>query len=175
MLSGRIFLLLKQIILPFLSFSKLHFSQVSQKKIAFYYIRNIPAALEGLYFSGLIICFILFPLYSLIWFLEFWDSIYYTSNTFYYFLYFREIAFASLHIYYLKVFVLTTYLQCYIFIVFYLPQILRRTILLRFNNMFFHITFVSDTWEERYYFALTLCFFLFHLSQISEKNYVTSP
>ena len=72
-------------ILPFIAFSKLHCSQVSQTKIVFYYIRNILAALKGLCFFGLIICFILFSFYSLVWFLEFWNSIYRLSNTLYLF------------------------------------------------------------------------------------------
>ena len=58
----------------------LHFSQVFRKKVTFYYIRNNPAALEGLYFFGLIICFISLPFYSFVWFLEFWESIYYFAR-----------------------------------------------------------------------------------------------
>ena len=106
LLSSRIFLHLKQNILPFISFSELHFSQVPQKKIPFYYIRNIPAALEDLHL-GVLGRHLLIRL----------------SNAFYHFLYFREITFASLHIYYLRVFVLITYLQCYIFIIFHLFEI----------------------------------------------------
>ena len=114
------------------SFFQIALSSGVSIKIAFYYIRNILAALEGLYFFGVIICFISFSFYSLVWFLEFWNSIYRLSNTLYLFLYFHETAFTSLHICYLRVFVLITYLQRYIFII-------------------------------------------FHLSQISEKNHITSP
>ena len=64
---------------------------------------------------------------------------------FFHFLCFREIAFSSLHIYFLRLFVLITYLQCTIF---NCLRYLRRTIFLRLNKMFFHIAFVSDTWEQ---------------------------
>ena len=53
LLSVKTFLLLKQNILPVISFSESHFSRVFRKKITFYYIQNIPAALEGLYFFRL--------------------------------------------------------------------------------------------------------------------------
>ena len=53
LLSVKTFLLLKQNILPVISFSESHFSRVFRKKITFYYIRNILAALEGLYFFHL--------------------------------------------------------------------------------------------------------------------------
>ena len=174
LLSGRIFLLLKRNILPVISFSESHFSRVYRKKKTFYYIRNIPAALEGLYFFGLIICFISFPFYSLVSFLEFWESILLLCrrNMFYHFFCFRVIAFASLHIYYLTVFVLIMYLQCNIFICL---RYRWRTIFLRLISMFFRIAFVSDTWEEPFYFVLRLCFSVFYLSQISEKIHITSP
>ena len=61
-------------------FSESHFSQVSRKKITFHYIRNFPITLEGLYFFGFVVCFISFPFYSLVWFLEFWESIYYFAR-----------------------------------------------------------------------------------------------
>ena len=144
------------------------------KKITFYCIGNNPAALEGLYFFGLIICFISFPFYSLVSFLEFWESILLLCrrNMFYHFFCFRVIAFASLHIYYLTVFVLIMYLQCNIFICL---RYRWRTIFLRLISMFFRIAFVSDTWEEPFYFVLRLCFSVFYLSQISEKIHITSP
>ena len=85
-------------------------------------------------------------------------------NMFYHFLCFREIAFASLHIYYLRVFVLITHLQCNIFICLRYQW---RTIFLHLHDMFFRIAFVSDTWEEPYCFVLRLCFSVFYLSQIS--------
>ena len=50
LLSGKIFLLLKQNILPFISFSEWHFSQVFWKIITFYNIQNIPAAWRVLFF-----------------------------------------------------------------------------------------------------------------------------
>ena len=93
-------------------------------------------------------------------------------NMFYHFLCFREIAFRSLHIYFLRVFVLITYLQCNIFICL---KYLRRTMFLCLNNVFFRILFVTDIWKEPYYFALITCFSVFHLSQISEKNHINSP
>ena len=118
------------------------------------------------------------------------------SNISYLFLYFRKIAFTSLHIYYLRVFGLITYLQCYILIIFYL-DIWRRTIVLHLNSMFFqicscvrylvrtilfclniiflHISFVSNILEEPYYFALIICFSKFHLFQKLEKNVITLP
>ena len=150
------------------------FLRCSEKKITFNYIRNLPAALEGLYFFGLIICFISFPFYSLVSFLEFWESILLLCrrNMFYHFFCFRVIAFASLHIYYLTVFVLIMYLQCNIFICL---RYRWRTIFLRLISMFFRIAFVSDTWEEPFYFVLRLCFSVFYLSQISEKIHITSP
>ena len=92
-------------------------------------------------------------------------------NMFYHFLCF-EIVFASLHIYYLRMFVLITYLQCNIFICLTYQW---RTIFLRLNNMFFRFAFVLDTWEEPSYFVLRLCFSVFYLSQISEKIHITSP
>ena len=93
-------------------------------------------------------------------------------NMFYHLLCFREIAFASLYIYYLWVFVLIRYLQCNIFICLRYHW---RTIFLYLNNMFFRVAFVSDTWEEPYYFVLRLCFSVFYLSQISEKIHINSP
>ena len=41
--------------------------------------------------------------------------------------------------------------------------------LLRFNNEFFCILFVSNTWRDPYYFTLKICLSIFHWSQISEK------
>ena len=173
LLSRRIFLFLKQNILPFISFYESHFTKVFQKKITFYYIRNIPAALEGLYFFGLIICFISFPFYSLVWFLSSGKAFITAPEKHVLpFFMFSWNCIPSLHIYFLRVFVLITYLQCNIFICL---RYLRRTIFLRHNNIFFRILFVRDIWKEPYYFALIICFSVFHLSQISEKNHTTSP
>ena len=49
-----------------------------------------------------------------------------------------------------------------------------RTTLLYLNNMFFHISFVSDIWEP-HYFILTTCFSIFDLSQIPGKNHIILP
>ena len=125
-------------------------------------------------FFGLIICFISFPFYSLVWFLEFWESIYYFA---------RETCFTIFYVFvklrlldYIftiwECFVLITYLQCNIFICL---RYLWRTIFLRLNNMFFRIAFVSDIWEHSYHFALIICFSILHLYQISRKNHITSP
>ena len=75
-----------------------------------------------------------------------------------------EIAFASLHIYYLRVFVLITYLQCNIFICLRYQW---RTIFLHLSNMFSRIAFVSDTQEESYYFLLKIMFFRINHSRDS--------
>ena len=106
LLSGRIFLPLKQNILPVISFSESHFSRVFRKKITFYYIRNIPAALEGLYFFRLDNMFYLvsFLLTCMIFRVLGKHLLLRQRNMFYHFLCFREIAFARLHIYYLRVF-----------------------------------------------------------------------
>ena len=78
----------------------------SEKKITFYYIRNIPAALEGLYFFQLdnmfyLVCFLLtFMTFRVLG----KHLLLRQRNMFYHFLCFREIAFARLHIYYLRVF-----------------------------------------------------------------------
>ena len=108
LLSGRIFLLLKQNISPVVSFSELHFSQMSRKKIPFYYIWNISVLV-------LLSC-VLFRILGKHFLLR-------LSTIFYHFLYFRESAFVSVHNYYLSEFVLITYLQFYIFIIFHLSQI----------------------------------------------------
>ena len=84
------------------------------------------------------------------------------------FSYFRKLAFTSLHIYYLRAFHLIMYLQCYIFIIFHLSRISEGgpyffTLIVCFSKF----AFVSDTWEEPYYFALKLWFYIFHFSQIS--------
>ena len=68
--------------------SKLHFAQMFQKKIAFTIFGLSWPLWRVFIFYGVIICFILFPFYSLVWFLEFWNDIYCLSNTFYHFLYF---------------------------------------------------------------------------------------
>ena len=160
--------------LPVIYFSESHFSQVFRKKITFYYIRNIPAALEGLNFFGLIICFISFPFYSLVWFLEFWESIYYFARETCFTIFYVFVKLRSLDYIFTiwECFVLITYLQCNIFICL---RYLWRTIFLRLNNMFFRIAFVSDTWEEPYYFTLIRFFSVFYLSQIPGKNHVTLP
>ena len=90
------------------------------------------------------------------------------SNIFYLFLYFRKTAFTSLHIYYLRVFNLITYFHCYIFIIFHLSWISEGgpylfTLIVCFSKF----AFESDIWEEPDYYALILCFYMFHLSQIS--------
>ena len=113
LLSGRIFLLLKQNISPVVSFSELHFSQISRKKIHYFTIFGISR-------SFLLSCMFFRVLGKRM------------SIIFYHFLYFRESALVSVHYNYLSEFVLITNLQLYIFII-------------------------------------------FHLSQISEKNYITSP
>ena len=145
----------------------------SEKKKTFYYIRNIPAALEGLYFFRLDNMFYLvsFLLTCMIFRVLGKHLLLRQRNMFYHFLCF-EIVFASLHIYYLRMFVLITYLQCNIFICLTYQW---RTIFLRLNNMFFRFAFVLDTWEEPSYFVLRLCFSVFYLSQISETIHITSP
>ena len=166
-----------------------------RKNLTFYYIRNIPAALEGLYFFGLTICFISLPFYSLVWFLEFWESIYYFARETCFTIFYVFVKLRSLDYIFTiwECFVLITYLQCNIFICL---RYLWRTIFLRLNNMFFRIAFVSDTWEEPYYFtlrlffrilfvsdiwedsyhfALIICFSILHLSQVPRKNHITSP
>ena len=95
LLSGRIFLLLKQNISPVASFSELHFSQMSQKKIPFYYIWNTPVLLILLHVFRVLGKHFLLRL----------------STIFYHILYSRESAFVSVHNYYLSEFVLITYLQ----------------------------------------------------------------
>ena len=106
LLSGRIFLLLKQNILPVISFSESHFSRVFWKKKTLYYIRNIPAALEALYFFQLDNMFYLvsFLLTCMTFKVLGKYLLLHQRNMFYHFLCFREIAFARLHIYYLRVF-----------------------------------------------------------------------
>ena len=46
---------------------------------------------------------------------------------------------------------------------------LGRTILFYLNIMFFHISFISDIWEEPYYFPLIISFSIFDLFQIPGK------
>ena len=80
LLFGIIFLLLKRNILLVKSFSESHFSPVYRKKKPFT-IFGISRLLWRVFvFFGLIICFISFPFYSLVWFLEFWESIYYFAR-----------------------------------------------------------------------------------------------
>ena len=78
----------------------------SEKKITFYYIQNIPAALEGLYFFQLDNMFYLvsFLLTCMTFRVLGKHLLLRQRNMFYHFLCFREIAFARLHIYYLRVF-----------------------------------------------------------------------
>ena len=70
---------------------------------------------------------------------------------------------------------LITFTVHYVFLYFICLRYLRRTILLHLINMFFRLRFVSDTWEEPYYFDLIIYFSVLHLSQKSEKNHVTLP
>ena len=145
MLSGGIFLLFKQNILPFISFSKLHFSQASQKKIAFYYFRNIPV------FNFWAWLFALYRFLSILLY-DFWSSetafiawaIHFTD--FYIFVKLRWL-----------VYIFTIwechYLQCYIFIIFHLSQIS----------------------EKDYNASLKNFFSIFYLSQIPGKNDIILP
>ena len=174
LLSGRIFLLLKQNILPVISFSESHFSRVFRKKKPFT-IFGISRLLWRVFiFFGLIICFISFPFYSLVWFLEFWESIYYFARETCFTIFYVFVKLRSLDYIFTiwECFVLITYLQCNIFICL---RYLWRTIFLRLNNMFFRIAFVSDIWEHSYHLALIICFSILHLYQISRKNHITSP
>ena len=125
-------------------------------------------------FFSLIICFISFPFYSLVWLLEFWESIYYFARETCFTIFYVFVKLRSLDYIFTiwECFVLITYLQCNIFICL---RYLWRTIFLPLNNMFFRIAFVSDTWEEPYYFTLIRFFSVFYLSQIPGKNHVTSP
>ena len=149
------------------------FLRCCEKKMIFYYIRNIPAALEGLYYFRLENMFYLvsFLLTCIIFRVLEKHLLLRQRKMFYHFLCFREIALARLHIYYLRVFVLITYLQC----IFICLRCQWRTIFLRLNNMFFRIAFVSDIWEHSYHFALIICFSILHLYQVSRKNHITSP
>ena len=152
----------------------LHFSQVFRKKKPFT-IFGISRLLWRVFiFFGLIICFISFPFYSLVWFLEFWESIYYFARETCFTIFYVFVKLRSLDYIFTiwECFVLITYLQCNIFICL---RYLWRTIFLRLNNMFFRIAFVSDTWEEPYYFTLIRFFSVFYLSQIPGKNHVTLP
>ena len=81
------------------------FSGVPKKK-TFYYIRNIPAALEALYFFQLDNMFYLvsFLLTCMTFKVLGKHLLLHQRNMFYHFLCFREIAFARLHIYYLRLF-----------------------------------------------------------------------
>ena len=182
LLSGRIFVLLKQNILPFISFSESHFSQVFRKKKLLLY-SEYPGRFGGSLFFRLDMFYLVsFLLACMVFTVLGKHLLLHQRNMFYHFLCFCELAFASLHIYFLRVFVLITYLQCNIFICL---RYLWRTIFLRLNNMFFrtafvsdkchfalivffHTPFVSDTWEESCYFGLIICLPVFYLSQIPE-------
>ena len=192
LLSGRISPLLERNILPVISFFESHFSRVYRKKKNLLLYSEYPGCFGGsLFFFGLIICFASFPLL----FLEFWESIYYFARETCFTIFYVFVKLRSLDYIFTiwECFVLITYLQCNIFICL---RYLWRTIFLRLNNMFFRIAFVSDTWEELYYFALRLffrilfvsdiwedsyhfaliiCFSILHLSQIPRKNHITSP
>ena len=163
LLSARTFLFLKQNISPIVSFFELNFSQMSRKKIPFYYIWNIPVLFTLLHVFRVLGKHFLFRL----------------STIFYHFLYFCESAFVSVHNYCFSEFVLITFLIILFTIlhfhyITFVSDIWGEPYFFTLIMCFFCNPCDADTWEEPYYFALIMCFFVFHLSQISEKSYINS-
>ena len=75
-----------------------------------------------------IICFTSFTFYSIACFLEFWQILnYFAWVTFLPYYWFVKLNLLELHFYFLKEFVAITYLLCYIFILFYLSQIPKKS------------------------------------------------
>ena len=94
---GKFFFSWNKIFYQLYLFPNRIFLRCSEKNNNLLLYSEYPSCFGGSFFFGLIICFISFPFYSLVWFLEFWESIYYfareTCVTFFYVLKLRSLVY----------------------------------------------------------------------------------
>ena len=153
LLSGNFFSLETKYFTIHIFFPIVFFSDIPKENTLLLYLKY-PGRFGGTLFFRIddVFCLVSFSLFL--------------SNIVYHFLYFRKSAFASVHNFYLSEFVLSMFYNFTFLLYSICLRYLRRAIFLRLNDMFFRIPFVSDTWEELYYFALIICFSVFRFNNM---------